>query len=96
MQRYVSSGVWRPYRRRGRVGKLTVHMTWIMERFRRPRGNADVVRQDLKRELGVEVTLRTLERAVAPLRQSLAAEALATVRFETRRASSYRSTLAPL
>jgi transposase len=83
VQRYVSSGEWRPYRRRGGGGKLAAHMAWVTERFQRHRGNADVVRQDLKRELGIAVTLRTLERAVAPLRQSLAAEALATVRFET-------------
>lgn len=58
-------------------------MAWLEERFRRRRGNADVVRQDLARELAVTVSLRTVERAVAPLRQSLAAEARATVRFET-------------
>jgi transposase len=42
-----------------------------------------VVRQDLEREHGLVVSLRTLERAVAPLRQTLQAEARATVRFET-------------
>jgi transposase len=47
------------------------------------RGNADVVRQELKEELGIEVTLRTVERAVAPFRQLLEAERRATVRFET-------------
>ncbi len=83
VQRYVSSGGWTGYLRRGRAGKLSDHMAWVAERFRLHRGNADVVRQDLKREFGIEVSLRTLERAVAPLRQSLAAEALATVRFET-------------
>ncbi|MBD9573676.1 IS21 family transposase, partial [Ensifer sp. ENS08] len=46
-------------------------------------GNADVVRQDLARELGIEVSLRTVERAVAGYRQQLAASALATIRFET-------------
>ena len=53
------------------------------ERFRRHRGNADVVRQELAAELGIAVSLRTVERAVAHLRRELAAEALATVRFET-------------
>jgi transposase len=42
-----------------------------------------VVRQELEREQGVTVSLRTVERAVAGLRQSLAAEARATLRFET-------------
>jgi len=41
------------------------------------------VRQELAAELGISVSLRTVERAVAPLRRELAAEALATVRFET-------------
>ena len=48
------------------------------------RGNADVVRQELAAEKGVAVSLRTVERAVAPLRRALRAEARATVRFETR------------
>jgi transposase len=42
-----------------------------------------VVRQDLAREHGLSVSLRTVERAVAPLRQTLRAQARATVRFET-------------
>ncbi len=57
---------------------------WLSERFRRHAGNADVVRQELAAERGIEVSLRTVERAVAPLRQALRAEARATVRFETR------------
>lgn len=56
---------------------------WIAERFFQHRGNADVVRQELVSELGVVVSLRTVERTVAPLRMFLAAEARATVRFET-------------
>jgi transposase len=46
-------------------------------------GTADVVRQDLLREKGLAVSLRTVERAVAGLRQALRAEARATMRFET-------------
>jgi transposase len=83
VQRCLSTGEWRPYQRSGRRHQLEPHMTWLADRFTRHRGNADVVRQDLARELGVTVSLRTIERAVAPLRQSLAAEARATVRFET-------------
>jgi transposase len=41
------------------------------------------VRQKLLAEQGIAVSLRTVERAVAPLRRELAAEARATVRFET-------------
>ena len=57
---------------------------WVEERFRRHAGNADVVRQELAAEKGVVVTLRTVQRAVAHLRQELRAETRATVRFETR------------
>jgi transposase len=38
----------------------------------------------LAREKGIAVSLRTVERAVAPLRRELVAQAQATVRFETR------------
>ena len=48
------------------------------------RGNADVVRQELASEKGIEVSLRTVERAVEPWRRELRNAALATVRFETR------------
>ena len=44
---------------------------------------ADVVRQELEREKGIKVSLRTVERAVEPWRQELRNAALATVRFET-------------
>jgi transposase len=83
VRRYVMSGGWSAFRRAGRPRKLAAHMDWVTDRFRRHRGNADVVRQDLARELGIEVSLRTLERAVAPLRRALAVEARATLRFET-------------
>jgi transposase len=46
-------------------------------------GNTVVVRQELAAQ-GVEIELRTLQRAVAPLRQEARARALATVRFETK------------
>jgi len=42
-----------------------------------------VVRQELAGGLGIHVSLRTVERAVAHLRRELAVEALAAVRFET-------------
>ncbi len=55
----------------------------MTERFRRYAGNADVARQELPAEKGVTLCLRTIEREVAYLRRELAAEARATVRFET-------------
>lgn len=45
-------------------------------------GNTVVVQQELA-ERGIDVDLRTLQRAVAPLRQEARARVLATVRFET-------------
>jgi transposase len=83
VKRYLAAGGWaaiRPPRRRRRLDGLE---EWLAERFRRHRGNCDVVRQDLLREHGIAVSLRTIERAVAPLRQALRAEARACVRFET-------------
>jgi hypothetical protein len=41
------------------------------------------MRQELRAEHGIAMSLRTVERAVAPLRRELAAEARATLRFET-------------
>lgn len=83
VQRYLAAGGWAPYRTPERPGALAGQGAWLEERFRRHRGNADVVRQELAAELGIAVSLRTVERACAPLRRELAAEALATVRFET-------------
>ena len=43
--------------------------TWIEDRFRRHAGNVDVLRQELSAEKGIEVSLRTVERAVAHQRR---------------------------
>jgi transposase len=83
VQRYLAAGGWAPCRVPTRPSLLAGRATWLAERLRRHRGNADVVRQELVSELGIVVGLRTVERAVSHLRRELAAEALATVRFET-------------
>jgi transposase len=83
VKRYLAADGWTGYRVVDRPGVLSGLGPWLAERFRQHRGNADVVRQDLVREHGLSVSLRTVERAVAPLRQALRAEARATVRFET-------------
>jgi transposase len=83
VKRYLESGGWVACRRPRRRYRLEGLEDWLSERFRRHRGNCDVVRQDLAREHSIEVSLRTIERAVAPLRQALRAEARACVRFET-------------
>lgn len=83
VKRYLGEGGWTAYRppaRQRTLGELT---EWLALNFRRHRGNADVVRQELARVHGVAVSLRTVERAVRPWRRELEAEARATVRFET-------------
>ena len=83
VRRYLEAGGWIAYRRPQRATRLAGLEAWLAERFRRHRGNADVVRQELEREHGITVSLRTVERAVQERRRELVAEAKATVRFET-------------
>jgi transposase len=83
VRRYLEAGGWPGYRAPRRARTLDGLEAWLAERFRRHRGNADVVRQELAREHGIAVSLRTVERAVQELRRELVAEARATVRFET-------------
>ncbi len=83
VRRYVAARGWTGYRRPRRAKALEGLDEWLAERFRQHRGNADVVRQDLAREKGISVSLRTVERAVAERRRALRAQARATVRFET-------------
>jgi transposase len=83
VRRYVETQGWTAYRKPVRARKLAGLEAWLAERLRQHGGNADVVRQDLARERGIEASLRTVERAVAGCRQALRAEAKATVRFET-------------
>jgi transposase len=83
VKRYLQQGAWEPYRSRPRTGALVGLESWLRERFLQHRGNADVVRQELLREHGIAVSLRTVERAVRGYRRELSALARATVRFET-------------
>ena len=83
VRRYVRGGGWVPYKQPQRARKLGELERWLGERLQQHRGNADVVRQDLQREHGLSVSLRTVERAVAPFRRELRAAEVATVRFET-------------
>lgn len=84
VKRYLRAGGYVPYGGHGgRTKILDGHSAWLSEEFRRHRGNADVVRQELERVHGIKVSLRTVERAVLDHRRELNAEALATTRFET-------------
>lgn len=83
VKRDLAAGGWVGYRRPEREARLAGLEAWLKERFRRHRGNAEVIRQELLAEKRIAVSLRTVERAVASWRRELAAEARATVRFET-------------
>lgn len=83
VRRYVRQGGWQPYQSPQRTGRLTAHAQWLSAAFRQHRGNCDVVRQELQRQHGVVVSLRTIERAVVHLRREVLAQSAATVRFET-------------
>ena len=80
---YIEGGGWTRYRQPTRRKKLDGHAQWLRERFERHCGNADVIRQELAAEQSIVVSLRTIERAVQPYRRELAAQARATMRFET-------------
>jgi transposase len=82
VRRYLRHG-YRPYRVPQRAGQLDALGEWLAGRYLQHRGNADVVRQDLQREHGIKVSLRTVERAVSHMRREALAQRLATVRFET-------------
>jgi transposase len=83
VKRYLAAGGWQPFKKPKRKRLLDGHEAWLRERFRRHRGNADVVRQELAAEKHIVASLRTVQRALEPHRQELLAEARATVRFET-------------
>lgn len=83
VKRYLEAGGWRPFKKPARAKLLEGHEAWLRERLRRHRGNGDVVRQELAAELGIVASLRSVQRALEPYRQELAAEARACVRFET-------------
>ncbi|WP_307154099.1 IS21 family transposase [Rhodopseudomonas julia] len=83
VKRYLAAGGWRPFKKPVRARLLDGQEAFLRERLRRHRGNADVVRQELASERGIVASLRTVQRALEPYRQELAAEARATVRFET-------------
>jgi hypothetical protein len=94
VKRYLRRGAWVPYQKANRRSAFDGLEARLCERLRQHRGNADVVRQDLEREHGLLVSLRTVERTVCDFRRELEAEQRACVRFETPRGSSYRSILA--
>src|SRR6201984_3833450 len=82
VRRYLGAGGWAAIRPPQRKRRLDGLEEWLAQRFRRHRGNCDVVRQDLLREHGITVSLRTVERAAAPLRPGVQAASGAGRRVE--------------
>ncbi len=82
VQMWLRRGRWRKATRRRRRRLLAGREAWLRERLLQHEGNADVVRQELAAQ-GVRVSLRTVEREVAPFRRELRAAVVATTRFET-------------
>ena len=83
VKKYIRKGQWTKSNQPERAGKLSGLECWLKEKLLQHKGNADVVRQELKSEKQIEVSLRTVERAVAAYRQEQRAAADVTVRFET-------------
>ncbi|MBQ9564371.1 MAG: IS21 family transposase [Synergistaceae bacterium] len=84
VRKYGRDGAKAMYHQRNpRKGILSGKEEWLKEKFFQHNGNADVVRQELKKEYGLSVSLRTVERAVKAYHEELLRKDLATVRFET-------------
>jgi transposase len=83
VRKYLRQGEWKPFVSTPRAGKLVGLPDWLRERFHRHNGNADVVRQELEKELDIRVSLRTVEWAVEPWRREKKVEKEATLRYET-------------
>lgn len=83
VREYLRKGGWKPYKTPCRASVLDPYSELVRELFLKHQGNAAVVLQELEKR-AIEVSLRTVERAVKPYRQELRALAQATLRFETR------------
>lgn len=82
VKKYLRLGKWVPPAERG-SRKLLGLDAWLKSCFEKHKNNADVVRQELSREYGLDVSLRTVERAVQKWREETVIKAKATIRFET-------------
>jgi transposase len=79
---WLRSGANRTYAASARGALLAEHQAWIRERFLAGVRNGDVIRQELLAR-GVAASLRTVNRALGPLRRELVLAGRATIRFET-------------
>lgn len=82
VKKYLKQGGWVPYTRK--VCRSLVELDdWLEQSFHLHNGNAAVVKQELLRQHGLSVNIRTVQRAVHPFRRKLIAQEKATIRFET-------------
>jgi transposase len=79
---WVRRGEGTPRPETGRPRVLETHEAWVRARYLAGVRNGDVLRQELA-ERGIEVSLRTVERTIKPVREEAAALDRASVRFET-------------
>ena len=79
---WLRAGEDRQYGGEGRPGILDPYYFWIQSRFQSGVRNADVLRQEFA-AMDIQVSLRTVERALRPFRQSWERAEKATMRFET-------------
>ncbi len=79
---WIRKGADRQFAGTGRPGVLAPFREWIRSQFEAGVRNADVVRQRFA-AMGITVSLRTVERALRPLRKDWERASKATLRFET-------------
>ena len=64
VRRFSRLGHWEPYKRTKRSGQLSDLGPWLEAEFVKHHGNCDVLRQELKRQHGMDVNIRTIQRTV--------------------------------
>ena len=79
---WLRKGPERRYEGPRRIAALEPHLAWLRERWQAGVRNGDVFRQELLGR-GIQVSLRTVERALAPLHREWKVAEKATLRFET-------------
>jgi len=82
VRRWLRLGERAPRPEMGRPRLLEAHEGWVRERYLAGVRNGDVLRQELA-EHGIEVSLRTVERCIKPIREEAINLDRASVRFET-------------
>ncbi|MEM1349598.1 MAG: helix-turn-helix domain-containing protein [Myxococcota bacterium] len=72
VRRYLKLGQWTPRTPAPRDTVLHGLQDWLRKTFLTHHGNAAVVHQQLEKEHGIQVSLRCVQKAVAPFRRELA------------------------